>query len=195
MKEERRLEIKQNEERQQELNELKVKTRNDIDDLVSELLASDIVKKLKESGKNYTEIGVLIEELKSENVKLRDDMNHFCKHPVVCRMGYKKHNKANKVVPATREDAEYGSVRCLECGKNIYTSNKKANPEYFDQYIHIAHYARGQFDAEYQERPIIDIPSGMYFKDVYNEYQSMLLDNTEKEMVQKVLTKYKKNEI
>ena len=193
MKENTRIAIKANtENRKAAINEKEI-IRKEIDEIVEELLSSEIVKKLKQTGKYYIELDKMIDELASNGETLIEEAHRFCKHPIVCRTGYQRHNDSNKIVPASRENAEYGSVKCLECGKNIHTLTRKESPDHFDDYIYIQDYLKKQSENNYQQRPIIDIPNGLKFSDIYEEYQNIMFKEEEDKIVQKILTKYKKS--
>jgi hypothetical protein len=191
MKEEYRKNILDNEKEQIELQDMKKQIRKEIDELVEELLNSSIVRELKEKGQEYKEAEQTIENLMNQNKKLRSDSAFLCRHPLVCLTGYKKHNDSNRVIPSTREEAEYASVKCLECGKNLYTIDKKTNPDNFESMVFIHHYVRSQNEPEFQLRPCIKLPSGVRVLQVYDEYQSLMLNEDEKQVVQKILKKYK----
>lgn len=193
MKEEVRTKIIKNEAEQKKTIAKKENIRKEIDELVCELLNSDIVKRLKYKGNEYKETAKVIELLKQQNIDIRNDANFCCGHPIVYLVGYRKHNASNRVVTAPKEEAEYAQVRCLECKKLLYTLDKKSDLNNFDKMIFIQHYARKQSDPEYQERPVLKTLDGINFSEVYEEYQKLLIDESEEIVVQKILKKYGNN--
>lgn len=161
--------------------------------LVEELKKCEIVTKLKNLGMEYLYKEELITKLEELQVKEIDSLKLVCKHPILVITGYKKHNASNRVISVQyREDAEYASVKCLECGKLTFTKNQDGTKDW-DKFIYTPLSLQGQIDVEYVKRPTFELPKNMKFSEIYDYYQSTMFDQPQKDTVNKVLEKVKKS--
>lgn len=180
---------------QNQCEESKVRTeeiKEEINKLVEELKKCEIVTKLKSLGMEYLyeeELQSKLEELQTREI---ESLKFGCTHPILAITGYKKHNSSNRVISVPEEkDAEYASVKCLECGKLTYTKNKDESKEWY-KYIFTPLPLQGRIDTDYVKRVVIEIPTGMKFSEIYNYYQEIMLDQPQKETINKVLEKINK---
>lgn len=163
---------------------------NEIKELTEELKRCEIVNKLKELGTEYIYEEKLQQKLEEQQVKELQRIKDVCTHPILVITGYKKHNSSNRVVSVkTRDEAEYASLKCLECGKVTFTKEKDDNKDW-EQFIH-APASLGQFDADFVKRITFELPLDVKFKDIHEYYQEIMLDNPQKETIIKVLEKVK----
>ncbi|MBE6159842.1 MAG: hypothetical protein E7157_02215 [Lactobacillales bacterium] len=161
----------------------------EISELTEELKKCEIVNKLKELGTEYLYEEKLQQKLEEQQVSELQRIKDVCTHPILVITGYKKH-KNNRVINAkTKEEAEYASVRCLECGKVTYTKDKDDNEDW-NSFI-LKPTSVGQLDADYVKRITFELPLNVKFKDLYNYYQEIMLDSPQKETIIKVLEKVK----
>lgn len=163
---------------------------DEIKDLTEELKRCEIVEKLKSLGTEYLYEENLQKKLEEQQVKDLDRLKVVCIHPILAITGYKKHNSSNRVVTAkTREEAEYASVRCLECGKITFTKEKDGSEDW-DKFINKP-VSVGQLDADYVKRITFELPLDVKFKELYDYYQEIMLDAPQRETIIKVLEKVK----
>lgn len=190
MVEKTRQEIIKGRENLEKGNEKKVEIINEIKSLVEELKNDEIIIKLKKLGNEYKKTENINTNILENEKKILEDAKEACKHPILCRMGYIRHNESNRIVKAFKEDAEYSKVKCLECGKITYTMGKSDGNSDWEYYIHTP-MSLLNLGVDFIERPIIDIPANLSFKEIYNYYQEEMYKGTERETVIKVLKKYK----
>ena len=163
---------------------------SEIKDLTEELKRCEIVSKLKELGTEYLYEESLQQKLEVQQVNDLERLKVVCIHPILAITSYKKHNGSNRVINAkTREEAEYASVKCLECGKITFTKEKD-DSEDWDKFIHKP-VSVGQLDADYVKRITFELPLDVKFKDIYDYYQEIMLDAPQRETIIKVLEKVK----
>lgn len=163
---------------------------NEIKELTEELKRCEIVNKLKELGTEYLYEENLQQKLAEQQIKDLDKLKDVCTHPILAITSYKKHNGSNRVINAkTREEAEYASLRCLECGKITFSKDKDDTDDW-DKFIHTPA-SVGQLDADYVKRITFELPLNVKFKDLYDYYQEIMLDAPQKETIIKVLEKVK----
>ena len=163
---------------------------NEIKELTEELKKCEIVNKLKELGTEYLYEENLQQKLAEQQIKDLDKLKDVCTHPILAITSYKKHNGSNRVINAkTREEAEYASLRCLECGKITFSKDKDDTDDW-DKFIHTPA-SVGQLDADYVKRITFELPLNVKFKDLYDYYQEIMLDAPQKETIIKVLEKVK----
>ena len=163
---------------------------SEIKELKEELEKCEIVKKLKELGTEYLYEENLQQKLAEQQIKDLDKLKDVCTHPILAITSYKKHNGSNRVINAkTREEAEYASLRCLECGKITFSKDKDDTDDW-DKFIHTPA-SVGQLDADYVKRITFELPLNIKFKDLYDYYQEIMLDAPQKETIIKVLEKVK----
>lgn len=163
----------------------------EIKELVEELKKCEIVTKLKSLGTEYLYEEELITNLEELQVREIDSLKYGCTHPILAITGYKKHNQSNRVISVhDRAYAEYASVKCLECGKLTYTKNQDGSKDW-DKFIFKPFSLQGQFDSDYVKRPTFEIPSNMKFSEIYNYYQEIMFEQSQKDTVDKILEKIK----
>lgn len=163
---------------------------SEIKELTEELKRCEIVNKLKELGTEYLYEENLQQKLENQQLKNLDRLKEICTHPILAITSYKKHNGSNRVINAkTREEAEYASLRCLECGKITFSKDKDDSNDW-DKFIHTPA-SVGQLDADYVKRITFELPLNVKFKDLYDYYQEIMLDAPQKETIIKVLEKVK----
>ena len=163
---------------------------SEIKELTEELKRCEIVNKLKELGTEYLYEENLQQKLENQQLKNLDRLKEICTHPILAITSYKKHNGSNRVINAkTREEAEYASLRCLECGKITFSKDKDDSNDW-DKFIHTPA-SVGQLDADYVKRITFELPLNIKFKDLYDYYQEIMLDAPQKETIIKVLEKVK----
>lgn len=164
----------------------------EIKELTKELKKSEIIEKLKQLGQEYLNDNYLEQKLEEKQVQELQRIKDVCTHPILVITGYKKHNDSNRVIGVkTKEDAEYASLKCLECGKVTFTKEKDDSDDW-EQFIHKPA-SVGQLDVDFVKRITIELPLDVKFKDMYDYYQEIMLDNTQKETIGKVLEKVKEN--
>lgn len=164
---------------------------DEINNLVEKIKDDEKILQLKQLGNEYKENLKRKEEIVKQKEMTMSRIRTSCTHPILCRLNYKKHrDKSSRVIDTEREDAEYSTVRCLECGKITYTKRNDGTNDW-DSYIYTPNSLLGSYNDQYIRTYIVDLPANMTFKKLYDYYQEIMLQNSQVVTIEKIKQKVK----